>query len=90
MLTDSWLMTFIVILFYVVILLLIFGFAYLLRFIMDKIEENVKERERLEQGHKDSVEILSMIEPNETGCNVDKMFSELEKNNMNTDFKYKI
>lgn len=90
MLTDSWLMTFIVILFYVVVLLLIFGFTYLLRFIMDKIEENAKERERLEQGHKDSVEILSMVESNEIGCDVDKMFSELEKNNINSDFKYKI
>lgn len=90
MLTDSWLMTFIVILFYFIVLLLIFGLAYLLRFIMDKMEERVKEIERLEQGHKDSVEILSMVEANETGCDVDKMFSELKKNNINSDFKYKI
>ncbi len=90
MLTDSWIMTFMIVVFYFLILVILFTVCYLIRFIMDKVEESIKERARMVQGHKDSVEIVSMVDSNEVGCNIDQMFEELDINGVNTDFKYKI
>ena len=78
---DSWLFVICIILGYCSFIGIILLVSALLRKQIDKVAEESK------KAHKNSLEIISNVPMNDKGCDIDKVFSDLEEQGINLSFR---